>query len=65
MAFTVDEIQDKKDELSAVKTAYIASLETGSVTDFRQGSTEFKKASSAELKKIMNSLENEVYRMDR
>jgi hypothetical protein len=63
MAYTSAEITEKELELSAVKTAYNESLASGSVTNFRQGTTEFTKASSADLKKLVDSTTNELYRM--
>ena len=64
MAFTKQDIDDKKLELEAVTSAWMESLSTGGVTDFKQGTTEFTKASTAELKKIKDALSNELYRME-
>ena len=64
MAATAEEILEKKEELSALKTAYNQSLSTGGVIEFRQGTTYLTKATTAELKKMKDATANELYRME-
>lgn len=62
--YTSAEIQVKKDELAAITAAYNQSIATGGVKEFRQGSTHFIKATTAELKALKDSCLNEIFRME-
>lgn len=61
---TLTEITEKKEEITAINTAYLQSLSTGSVTEFEQGSTRIVKASTQELRRMLNQAKNELVIME-
>lgn len=59
------EIADKKEEIAALKKAYLESLASGGVIRFEQGSTKVEKASTAMLKRMKEEAENQLAIMER
>ena len=62
---TLTEIPDKKEEIAALKKAYLESLASGGVVRFEQGSTKVEKASTAMLKRMKEEAENQLAIMER
>lgn len=62
---TLTEIQDKKDEIEALKKAYLESIASGGVIRFEQGSTRVEKASTQMLKRMKEEAENQLAIMER
>jgi hypothetical protein len=62
---TLTEIQDKKDEIEALKKAYLESIASGGVIRFEQGSTRVEKASTQMLKRMKEEAENQLVIMER
>ena len=62
---TLTEIQDKKDEIEALKKAYLESIASGGVIRFEQGSTRVEKASTQMLKRMKEEAENQLTIMER
>lgn len=58
------EIADKKEEIAALKKAYLESLASGGVVRFEQGSTKVEKASTAMLKRMKEEAENQLAIME-
>ena len=58
---TKDDIAQIKLEIAAYNTAILESIPTGSVTEFRQGTTHIVKASTKELRSVKNSLKNDLH----
>jgi hypothetical protein len=61
---TLTEIQDKKDEIVALKKAYLESIASGGVVRFEQGSTRVEKASTQMLKRMKEEAENQLTIME-
>lgn len=61
---TLTEIQDKKDEIEALKKAYLESIASGGVIRFEQGSTRVEKASTQMLKRMKEEAENQLTIME-
>ena len=64
MAYTLEEIQEQKDLITALKNAVTQSISTGGVMEFRQGSVWLRKASIKELKEARDEEINKLYRME-
>ena len=62
---TTTEVTDKKEEIVALKKAYLESLASGGVVRFEQGSTKVEKASTAMLKRMKEEAENQLAIMER
>ena len=62
---TLTEIADKKEEIVALKKAYLESLASGGVVRIEQGSTKVEKASAIMLKRMKEEAENQLAIMER
>lgn len=64
MAYTTIQIQKQKDKIIALETAVNASIATGGVHTFKQGSTEFNKMTTTQIETMLSNAENLLFRME-